>query len=117
MPALEAEPDLSSRARQFWTGTVGTAEFVELAIQMDGTMRFSADDEDSTSPARLHGPLAVVSASAAAVRGPIAQDLHHRAQPPGSGHSQEAATITENVHFPLTASLRQAPPSRISALR
>ena len=117
MPALDAQPSLSPRARQVCTGTVCAAEIIEVAARMDGTLRCSANDEDVTSPARLHGPLTVVSASAAAVRGPIARDLHHRSQPSGSGHPQGAKTITENAHFQLTPSLRQAPPSRISALR
>lgn len=117
MPALDAPPSLSSRARQVCTGTVCAVEIVEVAVRMDGTLRCSANDEDVTSPARLHAPLTVVSASAAAVRGPIARDLHHRSQQSGLRHWQEAETITENAHFQLTPSLRQAPPSRISALR
>lgn len=117
MPALDAPPSLSSRARQVCTGTVCAAEIVEVAVRMDGTQRFAANEEDDTSPARIHGPLAVVPASAAAVRGPIARDPHHRSQPSSLGHSQEAETITENVHFPLTPSLGQGQLPRLSALR
>ena len=93
------------------------AKIVELAVQVDGMLRFSADDEDDSSPARLHGPLNVVSSSGIAARGPIAQDSHHRSQPPGSGHSQEAETIAENAHFPPPPSFLQAQAPRISALQ
>lgn len=117
MPALDAVPDHPSRVHQFCTGTVCAAAIADLAVRIDGTLRFSANEEDDTSPARIHGPFAVVPASAAAVRGPIARDLHHRSQPSSSGHPQEAETITENVHFPLTPSLRQAQPPRTSALQ
>ena len=117
MPALDAEPDLSSRARPSCTGAVCAAKIVELAIQVDGMPRFAADDENNTSPARLQGPPAVVSTSGAAAPGPIAQDPYHRSQPSGLGHSQDAETIAENAHFPLPPGLRQAQPPRISALQ
>ena len=117
MPALDAVPDHPSRVHRFCKGTVRAAEVVELALQVNGTPRFVAEDEDDTSPRRLHSPLAVVSASGTTARGLAAQDVHQRSQLSGLGHSQDAETIAENAHFQFTPSLRQAPPSRISALR
>lgn len=117
MPALDAEPDLSSRARHFCTGAVCAAKIVELAVQVGGMPRFAADGEDTASRAWLHGPLAVASTSGAAAPGPIAQVPHRRSQLSGLGHSQEAETITENAHSPHPPSLRQAQPPRISALQ
>lgn len=116
MRVPDIESVLSPRPRGFCTGMALTFEAVALAFQAHGAPRFLADDKDATSLARLNGtpPMAALGLSALE---PIMHDLHHRFPPCGFGHSKEAGTITENAHFPLTPSLRQAQPRRISAIQ
>lgn len=91
-------------------------EAVALAFQAHGGPRVVADDKDVTSLARLNGTPPIAAAAVSALE-PIVQDLHHRFQPCGFGHTKETETITENAYFPLTPSLRRAQPPRISAIQ
>jgi len=116
MPAPDIESVLSPRPRGFCTGTALAGEAVALAFQAHGTPRFLADDEDATSPAQLNGAPPMATSGVPAIE-PIGQDLHRRFQPRGFGHTKEAAADSENSHFPLTPSLRQAQLPRISAIQ
>lgn len=116
MPAPDIESVLSSRPRGFCTAMALEFEAVVLAFRAHGGPRVLADDKDVICLARLNGT-PPKAASAVSALEPIVQDLHHRFQPCGFGHTKEAETITENAYFPLTPSLRQAQPPRISALQ
>lgn len=116
MPAPDIESVLSSRPLGFCTGMALAVETVVLAPGARRAPRFLADNTDVTSPARLNRTARMAASGGSALE-PIGPDLHHRFQPRGFGHTNEAGTITENARFPLAPRWRQAQPLRISAVQ
>lgn len=116
MPAPDIESVLSSRPRGFCTGMALAFEAVALAFQAHGAPRFLVDDTGAASLAGLNGTPPMAASGVSALE-PIARDLWRRSQPCGCGNTKEAETTAENSHVPLTSSLRQAQPHRISAIQ